>query len=102
MIGYAVMVRHRVLPGRRDEVWEVWRRWMGPAVAENPGHLAYFYHFDEQDPDVIVAYQRYRDAEAAEAFLRTEAYASYTAEVEPLLAGPPVVTVLRTLWAKDA
>ena len=59
------------------------------------------YHVDEHDPDVIVAYQRYRDAEAAEAFLRTEAYASYTAEVEPLLAGPPVVTVLRTLWAKD-
>ena len=50
---------------------------------------------------MIAAYQRYRDAEAAEAFLRTEACASYTAEVEPLLAGPPVVTMLRTMWAKE-
>ena len=100
MTGYALFIQHRTRPGRRDEVQAVWRRHMQPAIAANPGHLAYFYSFGA-GKDEIYAFQHYRDAEAAEAFLKTPAYASYLAEVSPLLLGEPAVTVLDVQWTKS-
>ena len=75
---------------------------MAPAIAANPGHSAYFYCFDNADPDSIHAFQQYTNAEEAAAFLKTEAYAAYLNEVEPLLSGLPEVTPLTTTWSKAA
>jgi len=96
----ALFVRHRTLPGRRDEVRKVWEKHMAPAVSANPGHIAYFYCLDNNDPDSVCAFQEYVSAEASESFLQTESYAAYLREVEPLLAGPPEVTVLTPVWSK--
>jgi quinol monooxygenase YgiN len=100
MSHVAVIVTHQTLPGRRDDVRAVWEKHMAPAVEANAGHVAYFYCLDDNDPDVIRAFQVYADGEASRAFLATEAYASYVAEVEPLLAGPPDVSVQTPVWQK--
>ena len=73
---------------------------MAPAIAQNAGHLAYFYCFDDADPDVIVAFQQYASGDDARAFLDTTSYAGYLSEVEALLAGPPQVTTLTSIWSK--
>lgn len=73
---------------------------MPSAVAANPGHLAYFYCFDEQDADSICAFQLYESAAASQAFLQDPRYRAYLQEVEPLLAGPPQVTTLAPQWSK--
>ncbi len=75
---------------------------MRPAIAANSGHEAYFYCYDDNDADVICAFQQYKNAEAASDFLATTHYAEYTREVEPLLAGPPQVTTLTSVWVKPA
>ncbi len=100
MIQAALFVRHKTLPGKRDEVREVWERHMAPAIASNPGHTAYFYCFDNSDPDSICAFQQYASAEASQDFLKTDNYAAYLKEVEPLLSGPPQVTALTPMWSK--
>lgn len=101
MSQIAVTIRHQPRPGARNDVRAVWERHLAPAIAGNPGHVAYFYCFDETDPDAITAFQVYEDAAASQAFLQTAAYAAYVAEVEPLLTGPPSVSVHRPVWAKS-
>ncbi len=98
MAPTALVIRHRTHPGRRDQVRAVWDRRVREAAARNPGHAAYFYCFDDGDPDAICAFQQYVDAEAARAFLATESHAAYLREVGRLLAGPPEVTSLTPVW----
>lgn len=100
MPAVALLVTHRTHPGRRDAVHAVWKRHLAPAIAANPGHLDYSYCFDTADPDVIRAFQLYRDADEAAAFLRTAAYAAYERDVAPLLTGPPSVVRLTPVWTK--
>ncbi len=100
MTNLAIIIRHKTKPGARDNVQRVWERHMAPAVAGNAGHVAYFYCFDEADPDAITAFQVYEDAAASSAFLQTDAYRAYLGEVEPLLTGPPEVTALTPVWSK--
>jgi quinol monooxygenase YgiN len=101
MTSLALIIKPKTQPGKRDEVRKVWERHMAPAVSANPGHIAYFYCFDNADPDAIVAFQQYVSAEAAGEFLKTDSYAAYLQEVEPLLSGPPQVTALTPVWSKD-
>lgn len=75
---------------------------MAPAITANPGHTAYFYCFDNNEPDTIYAFQQYLSMEASQEFLQTTSYAAYLLEVEPLLAGPPQVTALTPIWSKPA
>jgi quinol monooxygenase YgiN len=100
MAQTALFIRHKTLPGKRDRVRSVWERHMAPAIAANPGHTAYFYCFDDADPDAICAFQQYASAQAARDFLQTPSYAAYLKDVEPLLSGPPQVTTLTPVWSK--
>ena len=100
MSQVALFIRHRAKSGKRDEVRAVWEKHMAPAISANPSHTAYFYCFDNADPDSICAFQQYANAEAAQEFLKTTSYMSYLREVEPLLSGPPQVTDLIPVWAK--
>jgi len=75
---------------------------MAPAISANPGHTAYFYCFDNNEPDSIYAFQQYLGVEASQEFLQTSGYAAYLREVEPLLAGPPQVTALTPVWSRPA
>ena len=99
---FALIVKHKTQPGKRDQVRAVWEKHMAPAISANPGHTAYFYCFDNADPDSICAFQQYTSVEASQAFLKTASYLAYLQEVEPLLSGPPQVTALTPVWSKSA
>lgn len=100
MTTVAVIVQHKALPGRREAVRKVWEQHMAEAVAANPGHVAYYYCLDKDDPDGICAFQQYASEAAARDFLTTPGYAAYLRDVAPLLAGPPKVTSLEPVWVK--
>lgn len=100
MPSTALFITHRVRPGQREAVRAVWERHMAPAIAANAGHDAYFYCFDPASPDTICAFQLYRSADAAAAFLATPAYRAYEQEVSSLLVGPPDVKPLVPIWSK--
>ncbi|KRD47940.1 monooxygenase [Acidovorax sp. Root275] len=102
MTAFALIIKHKTLPGKREEVRKIWEKHMAPAIASNPGHTAYFYCFDNADPDSICAFQQYSSVEASQDFLKTSIYAAYQKDVEPLLAGPPQVTALTPIWSKAA
>ena len=98
--AHALVLRHRAKPGRREKLIEAWRRHMPAAVQNNDGHLAYVLCASHADPDVLVVFQHYRDAAAAQEFLGNPAYLSYLQESRDLLTGPPEVEPVEPLWAK--
>lgn len=97
-----VVVSHTTLPNQREAVRALWEKHMAPAVLHNPGHLAYYYCLDSDDPARITAFQHYRTAEDARTFLQHPAYRAYEREVAPLLAGAPQVRTLVPTWIKPA
>ena len=101
-VPHALVLRHRARPGRRDALVEVWRRHMPDAVRDNDGHQAYVLCASHADPDVLLGFQQYRDAAAAQEFLGNPAYLAYLAESGGLLAGPPEVEPVESLWSKVA
>ncbi len=102
MTKVALFLKHKTQPGKRDEARRVWERHMRPHIASNQRHEAYIYCFDNNDSDSICAFQQYADLEASQDFLKTESYAAYLKEVEPLLAGAPEVTSVTPVWVKGA
>ncbi len=54
---------------------------MAPAIAVNPGHTAYFYCFDNADPDSISAFQQYASTKDSQEFLKTDSYAASLRDV---------------------
>ena len=102
MTPFALIIKHRTQPGKREAVRKVWERHMAPAVTANPGHTAYLYCFDNNEPDSIFAFQQYVSIEASQEFLQTSSYAAYLKEVEPLLAGPAQVTAPMCVCAHTA
>ena len=101
VLGVTVVVTHKTLPNQRDAVRVLWEKHLAPAVLDNPGHLAYYYGLDSDDPDGITAFQHYRTAEDALTFLQHPSYRAYEREVAPLLAGPPKVSKLVPTWIKQ-
>ena len=98
----ALFIRHRALPGRRDDLAEAWRRHMPSAIQSNDGHTDYHYCFDADDPDAIVVFQRYVNQAAAQEFLGHPAYRAYLAESRDLLAEEPVITTGLPQWTRTS
>jgi quinol monooxygenase YgiN len=96
----ALFVRHQAKPGKRDDVRSVWEKYVKPRAATNPAHEAYYFCYDDQDPDVICVFQLYRDAAAMRDFLKGGWYPEYLNEVGQFVAQPPQLTSTELIWAK--
>jgi quinol monooxygenase YgiN len=79
--------------GRRDEVLKEFEA-IVKAARDEPGTLAYDVYVDRRNPAVIWFFERYADKESFQAHLSSEALASVTKSVEPLLAAPPELAML--------
>lgn len=100
-MSHALFLRHRALPGRRDELMAVWERHMPAAIDANPDHEAYVYTTVDDDADCLAVFQQYSNAAAAAAFLTDASYLKYLSESEHLLAGPPEITGCTPHWSKS-
>ena len=80
---------------------EAWRRHMPEAVQRNTGHRAYVLCASQADPDVLMVFQQYRDAAAAQEFLADPGYLRYLEESRDLLSGPPEAEAVEPLWSKE-
>ena len=98
--SHAIFIVHRTLPGQRDSVKAVWMKHMAPAIEGNDGHLAYYYCYDKEDPDLLRVFQLYRDAASAAAFLSHPNYADYQREVLDLLIEPSEIHAAQPQWQK--
>lgn len=100
MTKTALIIRHKALPGRRDALRAVWERHARDYVAASAGYAIYAYCEDQNDPDVIWAFQIHSNASSADQFTSQLWYAAYDAETKALLAEPSQFHAALPLWAK--
>jgi quinol monooxygenase YgiN len=98
----ALFIKHRALPGKRDEVRRVWEKYLRPSIITNMAHETYVYCYDDGDPDTICVFQLYASHASSQEFLKAPWYAAYLKEVTPLLAGEPEIRTATPVWAKGA
>ena len=98
----ALFIRHRSLPGKRDEVRRIWEKHLPARVASNPAHEAYYYCYDAKDPDRVCVFQLYSDSTSAQDFVKGDWYPAYEQEVAPYLSGESEFRVATPMWMKDA
>lgn len=96
-----LFIKHKALPGKREEVRRVWETHLMPSIQERQVHDAYFYCYDDGDPNTIRVFQRYADGADAQAFMQGPAYEAYVDAVTPLLAHPPEIHAATVAWTKD-
>lgn len=96
----ALFIRHKALPGKRDDVRRIWERYVRDYVSQADGQLNYFYCFDDTDPDAIMVFQLHSDAASGKAFTQQPWYADYEAQTAALLAGPSEFRAATPQWVK--
>jgi quinol monooxygenase YgiN len=101
MSKQALFIRHQAKPGRRDDVRRVWEMFVKPRAAANPGHEAYYFCYDDADPDTICVFQLYSGKEAMDAFLAGEWYPDYLKAVGEVVVAPPQISPASLVWQKE-
>jgi quinol monooxygenase YgiN len=69
-------VRMRFAPEDRAEIRSILQN-LGPASRQEAGCVHYVAHFVESDPDTVVIYEQYRDADALEAHRSSSHFDQY-------------------------
>lgn len=97
-----LFVCHRAKPGMRDAIRRVWEKHVKPRAAANPGHEAYYFCQDNQDPDTVRVFQLFASEAAMKDFLAGEWYPGYLKEVGEFVASPPEIAPADLVWAKPS
>lgn len=93
-------IRHKALPGKRDEVRRIWDKYARAYAESNDGQLAGFYCYDDNDPDTIVVFSVHSDQENLADFSKQPWFAAYQAETMALVAGPSEARWATPQWTK--
>lgn len=96
----AFYVRHKALPGKRDELRKVWEKYARSYIEAAGVQLAYFYCHDDGDPDAVVAFQICADDSGLEDFTRQPWFPAYEAETAALVASPSEYRSVTPVWTK--
>lgn len=99
MTPIALIIKHRTLPGRCDDVHKGWLEHTVPAIAANPDHAAYFYLLNETDPDVICAFQLYASL-GVSGLSQNGGLRGLSERGRALLSGLPQVMLRTLVWKK--
>lgn len=86
--------------GRRDEVQAIWEKHVKPRVEANAAHEAYYFCYDDNDPDVVCVFQLYTDIAAMQEFLSGSWYPEYLREVAQVVVAPPHIAPATLIWSK--
>ena len=94
-----MVIRSTAQPGKRDELFALYREHLAPRAQANDAQEVVVWCADQQDPDVFVLFELYRDAEALGANAGADWFAAYMQAAMPLLAGEPQVTMATPMWS---
>jgi quinol monooxygenase YgiN len=98
----ALFITHKAKPGKRDEVRRIWEKHLQQRIGANAAHEAYFYCYDDNDPDTICVFQLYTGRSAGQEFVKQPWYPAYEAEVTPLLTGTSEFRSATPFWIKGS
>ena len=74
---------------------------MKPRVEANLAHEAYYFCYDDTDPDVVCVFQLCSDHGSIEAFMEGDWYPDYLNEVSQVVAAEPQIIPATPVWTKQ-
>jgi quinol monooxygenase YgiN len=96
----AMIVTTDTQPGKRGEVYELYRELMTPRAEVNDSQEVVVWCDDQQNPDRFHLFEIYSDASALGANASAPWFAEYMVKAGPLLAGEPTVAMAVPAWSK--
>jgi len=87
-------------PGRRDALLAALRPLVDAAVEDEPGTLLFVLNVLDGDPDAVISYEVFADADALAAHTAAPATAAFVAQMGDLLATPPEPLRVRPVMGK--
>lgn len=100
MSKVAMVIKTKTLPGKREEVRQLYEKHLAPRAQANAAQELVLWCADEMDADTFYLFEVYRDQAATQANAQASWFWDYMKEVQPLLAGQPEVALATPLWAK--
>jgi quinol monooxygenase YgiN len=95
-------VRHHAKPGKRDEIKRIWDKYVRDYVAADGATLAYYYSYDDKDPDAVVAIQLSANQTSGQDFVKQPWFGDYQRETAALMAAPSEILTATPQWVKGA
>jgi quinol monooxygenase YgiN len=102
MTKTALFIRHQAQPGERAEVRRIWEKHVKPRVEANAAHEAYYFCYDNSDPDVICVFQLYTSEADANEFLGGAWYPKYLEDVSKVVVSAPQISPASLVWSKGS
>ena len=79
----------------------IWSAYVRSRVETNSDHERYFFCFDNNDPDVVIAFQIFSSEAAMKTFLAGDWYPEYLEKVAECIEEPPTITEASPIWTKE-
>lgn len=96
----ALFVKVKAKPGKRKQVWQLWKEYVSPHVEDMNNLEICCYCYDRDDKDTIVFFEIFSNIADFEKASRSEWFAEYQDRVKPYIAAPPELVFANPLWAK--
>ena len=100
MAKVALFIKSKAKPEKRDALRGSWETHLRDRAAANLALEAYYYCYDNADPDVVHLFEVYGDATTQAADAGGDAFAAFMAEAGALLDGYPEVHETTPMWIK--
>ncbi|MEM7141518.1 MAG: antibiotic biosynthesis monooxygenase [Actinomycetota bacterium] len=99
MSKIAMIITSTAQPGKRDDLFTLYRDHLAPRAEANPGQEVVVWCADQQDEDVFHLFEIYADGETLGTNAQSDFFAEYMAAAMPLLAGEPTVAMAEPRWS---
>lgn len=99
MTKTAMIIKSKAAPGKRDELFDLYRAQLAPRAEANSAQEVVVWLADQQDDDVFYLFEIYGDAEAIGANAQSSWFADYMQAALPLLAAQPEVGMATPMWS---
>ena len=96
----AMFISSRARPGKRDELYALYREHLAPRAEANPAQETVVWCADNDDEDAFMLFEVYNDPAAPGENAGADWFAEYMAAAAQLMAGEPKVAMATPRWWK--
>ena len=96
----ALFVKVKSLPGKREEVKNLWEKYIRPHSEHEEALDISFYCYAQEDENTVCLFELFSDPSRTKTVMQSDWFAAYQQELKSLIAGPPEVIMANPVWAK--
>jgi quinol monooxygenase YgiN len=100
MAKITLIVKLTTQPGKRDALKKIWEKETKKHTIENDLVEQSCYCFDKNDENTVWLFEIIKDEEVLSKLSLEPWFRAYLAEMQPILAAPPMITTADPVWIK--